>query len=65
MMSRGIVRVEFHTDNAAFDEYRLLVIASILEEIAENIENSYQTEGVIRDFNGARIGTWTTNGIDE
>ena len=64
-MDRGIVRVEFKTDNAAFDDYRTLEIADILKGIAENIENNYRIEGVIRDVNGARIGTWTTEGTNE
>ena len=64
-MSKGIVRIEFHTDNAAFEDYRTLEIADILKDIAEIINNNYETEGVIRDFNGNRIGTWTTNGINE
>lgn len=64
-MSNGIVRIEFHTDNAAFEDYRTLEIADILKDIAEIINNNYETEGVIRDFNGNRIGTWTTNGTNE
>ena len=65
MMSRGIVRIEFRTDNAAFDEYRNFGIATILNGIAYQIQDLQQTEGVIRDVNGNRIGTWTTNGINE
>lgn len=65
MMSRGIVRVEFHTDNAYFDEYRLAGIASMLNGIAYEIECYWQTEGVIRDVNGNAIGTWTTEGTNE
>ena len=64
-MSRGIVRVAFNTDNAAFEDYRTLEIANILKEIAENIKNNYRTEGVVRDFNGNAIGTWTTEGTNE
>lgn len=64
-MSNGIVRIEFHTDNAAFDDYRSFGIATILNGIAYQIEHMYQTEGVIRDANGNRIGTWTTNGTNE
>ena len=64
-MSRGIVRVEFKTDNAAFDNYRSAVIASILSGIAYEIECHFHTEGVIRDGNGNAIGTWTTEGTNE
>ena len=64
-MDRGIVRIEFKTDNSAFDDYRTLEIADILKDIAENIENNYRIEGVIRDFNGRPIGTWTTEGTNE
>ena len=64
-MSRGIVRIEFGTDNAAFDEYRLLAISDILGEIAYLIEAHWQTEGIILDVNGNRIGTWTTEGTNE
>ena len=64
-MANGIVRIEFHTDNASFDDYRTLEIIDILKEITENIENNYLTEGVVRDFNGNAIGTWTTEGTNE
>ena len=65
-MSKGIVRIEFKTDSAAFEDYRSLYIADILDELADSIMYScYQTEGVIRDVNGNAIGTWTTNGTDE
>ena len=64
-MSNGIVRIEFKTDNAAFDEYRALGIADILNGIANQIEHHWCTEGVIRDVNGNRIGTWTTEGTNE
>ena len=64
-MSRGIVRVAFSTDNAAFDNYRSAVIASILDGIAYEIEDKGYTEGVIRDGNGNAIGTWTTEGTNE
>ena len=33
-MSRGIVRIEFNTDNAAFEDYRNFGIATILNGIA-------------------------------
>lgn len=65
MMSRGIVRIEFKTDNAYFDDYRLDGIASILRGIAYEIECHYRTEGVIRDGNGNATGTWTTEGTNE
>lgn len=64
-MSNGIVRIEFKTDNAAFEDYRSLHIADILDELADRIMYSYQTEGVIRDVNGNAIGTWTTEGTEE
>ena len=64
-MDKGIVRVEFKTDNAYFDDYRLGGIASILNGIAYEIEYHYHTEGVIRDGNGNAIGTWTTEGTNE
>ena len=65
MMSRGIVRVEFHTDNEAFDDYRNFGIANILNRIAYQLQYLDQTEGVIRDYNGNRIGTKTTEGTNE
>ena len=64
-MANGIVRIEFKTDNAAFDEYRLLHITNILGEIAYLIESHWQTEGIILDVNGNRIVTWTTEGTNE
>ena len=65
MMNKGIVRVEFRTDNAAFEDYRNFGIATILNGIAYQIQDLDQTEGVIRDVNGNRIGTWTTEGTNE
>ena len=65
MMSRGIVRVEFRTDNAAFDDYRAFSIADILQNIAKMVVDYELTEGVIRDGNGNAIGTWTTEGTNE
>ena len=64
-MSKGIVRIEFKTDNAAFEDYRAMAIADILHVIEIQIAYSYQTEGVIRDVNGNAIGTWTTEGTEE
>ena len=64
-MSRGIVRVAFSTDNAAFEDYRAMAIADILHGIANQIEHHWRTEGVIRDVNGNAIGTWTTEGTEE
>ena len=64
-MSKGIVRIEFKTDNAAFEDYRAMGIADILHGIAIQIEHDWGTEDVIRDVNGNAIGTWTTNGTEE
>lgn len=64
-MTNGIVRIEFKTDNAAFENYRALSIADILYGIAFQIENDWNTEDVIRDVNGNAIGTWTTEGTNE
>ena len=64
-MANGIVRIEFRTDNAAFEDYRASYIADILHGIANKIERHIFTEGVIRDVNGNAIGTWTTNGTNE
>ena len=64
-MSKGIVRIEFKTDNAAFEDYRAMSIADILHGIAIQIEHDWSTEDVIRDVNGNAIGTWTTNGTEE
>ena len=64
-MDKGIVRIEFKTDNAAFDDYRLEGITDTLHQIVYDIECRMGTEGVIRDVNGNRIGTWTTEGTNE
>ena len=64
-MANGIVRIEFHTDNAAFEDYRNFGIATILNGIAYKLQYLDQTEGVVRDFNGNAIGTWTTEGTNE
>lgn len=65
MANNGVVRVEFKTDNAAFEDYRAMSIADILHGIAIQIEHHWRTEGVIYDVNGNAIGTWTTKGTSE
>jgi hypothetical protein len=52
-------KVHFDCDNDAFqDGNRDLEIARILRVIANYVENMGQTEGVVRDLNGNKIGEY-------
>jgi len=54
------MKIEFESnDNAAFqDGNKEWEIARILRKIADQVENG-QTEGVIHDVNGNRVGEWS------
>jgi len=58
-------KVEFETDNAAFEELGVTAIFSILDNIKEEVAEIYHTldigdsyGGTIYDFNGNRVGQW-------
>ena len=51
------MKIEFSTDNAAFDECGDAEVRRILEEIANKVERGYD-HGSIFDINGNNIGTW-------
>lgn len=52
-------KMDFATDNAAFDDMPATESARILREIARKIETGEQLGGgPIRDANGNRIGHW-------
>jgi hypothetical protein len=51
-----MIKVEFETENAAFEEYKDLEVARIFREMADKIEAGVPIE-VVRDINGNRVGT--------
>ena len=51
------MKIEFKTDNQAFEDYKEGEIARILCKIARAIENG-STSGSVMDINGNRIGKW-------
>lgn len=54
-------RINFGTDNAAFDDEAGTETCRILRSIAKNIENG-DLYGPVRDINGNLIGNWELNG---
>lgn len=52
------MKIQFKTDNAAFEENRELEVADILKRIAYRVEEG-ATEGVIMDSNGNKVGHWS------
>lgn len=53
-------KIEFETDNAAFEDMQTEEVARILREIADKVENgSFSFAcGVVRDYNGNTVGKW-------
>lgn len=61
-------KLNFETDNAAFDGAHIAESARILREIADKMESGAQVGGgPIRDINGNRVGHWemTPTGASE
>lgn len=55
-----MLKIEFETDNAAFDDAPATETARILRQIARDIEQGYNLGGAaIYDTNGNRIGQWS------
>ena len=52
------MKINFSTDNAAFDEYGDAEVRRILEDIANKVERGYGY-GAIIDINGNHIGEWS------
>ena len=53
------MKIQFSTDNAAFEEYGIeYQIEVICERIIQRIKNG-ETEGKIQDINGNNIGSWS------
>ncbi len=52
------MKIEFSTDNDAFEEYGDKEIRRILEEIADQVERGYGY-GPIIDINGNHVGEWS------
>jgi hypothetical protein len=52
------MKIQFNTDNAAFEEYGTQYqVEVIFERIIQRIKNG-DTEGKIQDINGNNIGSW-------
>lgn len=52
------MKIEFDTDNAAFDENRQAQIVLILGVVAGRVYRG-DVEGLVRDANGNAIGSWS------
>jgi hypothetical protein len=52
------MKIQFKTDNAAFEEDAWAETIRILHDIAEKLRQ-HQDNGIIMDVNGNRIGQWT------
>lgn len=54
-----MLRIEFETDNDAFEDSLTSEVARILREIANKIENGDDLGGgSVKDVNGNTIGSW-------
>ena len=53
-------KLEFDTINAAFGDAPDTEVARLLREVAGKVEARH-TEGVLRDVNGNRIGSWSND----
>ena len=51
------MKIEFNTDNAAFQDYdyTYLMIARTIDKVADDVRDG-ETSGIIRDANGNTIG---------
>ena len=52
------MKIQFSTDNAAFDEYGEYQLEVIFERIIQRV-NHGETDGKIQDINGNNIGEWS------
>ena len=52
------MKIEFDTNNAAFQDYGADEIARILARISEKVQYGF-VEGKIIDINGNQIGEWS------
>ena len=50
-------KIEFATDNAAFDDHPQYEVARILRMAADRVADG-NTSGQVRDGNGNTVGTW-------
>jgi hypothetical protein len=55
-----MIKIEFQTGNAAFDDMPGLEIARILRALADKLESATSgTNGPIHDSNGNRVGAYS------
>lgn len=52
------LRIDFDSDNAAFDDDPVGETVRILRDIAEKIESGRQGDSAIHDINGNNLGDW-------
>lgn len=52
------MKIEFNTDNAAFDDGCWEEINRILKDISDKVRFGYEY-GPVRDINGNKIGQWS------
>jgi hypothetical protein len=57
-----MVRLQFDTRNAAFDDAPATEIGRILRDIASKVERGESFGGKIMDANGNAIGQWQAGG---
>ena len=55
--SSNMFKLEFKTDNAAFEDLEYAV-AEILDEVKAKVANGARS-GIALDYNGNRVGEWS------
>jgi hypothetical protein len=50
--------LKIKTDNAAFEEDKARAVADILMDVSNAVAEELHSEGLVRDANGNRIGSW-------
>ena len=58
-------KIEFECDNAAFSEYPQAECVRILNDITDKLTYNGQTDGIIFDVNGNRIGQWCLDMVED
>lgn len=53
-----MLRLQFSTENAAFEDDPNRAVAAILMDVAKRIQHFGETDGIIKDENGNYIGSF-------
>ncbi len=64
LVVRMTFRLEFDTENAAFDDHIRRAVPHVLKNVAQVVAFG-GNRGKIRDFNGAHIGRWVLDHPDD